>query len=93
MTLPQEVRRRLRNMDRVHDQSEVLEVLKRFSQKILDNGCDPSSRKEILTSGIRKHYRDLAYAAKEGTSLYWTRSEINLNKDVKTPIPFNTSSR
>ena len=33
VTLAEEVTRRLRNMDRVHERTEILEVLKRFSKK------------------------------------------------------------
>ena len=81
VTSAEEVTRKLRNMDRVHEQSEVLEIIKIFSQKMVDIGYDSQSRKEVLKSGVRKHPRDLARAIREGTSIYRTRGEMNKKKE------------
>ena len=51
---------------------------------LADSGYDAASRQEILRSGIRKHYRDLAKATKEGSSIYRTRVQMNKEKELKT---------
>ena len=77
-----EVRRRLCNMDSLHTQSEVVETLKTFSQKMADSGYNISSRQEILRSLIRKHFRELGNASKEGISIYSTCQKMNQKKEV-----------
>ena len=86
VTLGEKVRRRLRNTDSSHTQSQVLAILRTFSQKLIDGGYDATARQEILKSGIRKSYRELAQARKEGRSLYRSRKEMNQTKEVKSLI-------
>ena len=61
-----------------------MDTLRSFSQKLADSGYDAASRQEILRSGIRKHYRDLAKATKEGSSIYRTRVQMNKKRELKT---------
>ena len=64
VTLGEEVRRRLRNTDTGHSKEEVLGILKKFSQKMIDSGYDLGSRQEILKSGIQEQGTD---GQQEGT--------------------------
>ena len=73
----------MRNCDRLHTVMEVLEVLKIFSQKMIDSGYDGSSRQEVLKSGLRKYFRELAKATAEGHSIYRSRQEMDRKKEVK----------
>lgn len=84
VTLGEEVRRRLRNTDTAHTDSQLLKILKRFSQMLIDSGYDLTSRQEILKSGIRKLYREMAQAMREGNSIYRTRTQMNQKKEIKT---------
>ena len=77
VTLAEEVRRRLRNTDKRHSRTEILIILKTFSQKMIDSGYEVSSRQKILRSGIRKFYREVEQARKEGRSIYRTRDKMN----------------
>ena len=43
-----------------------------------------SSRQEILKSGLRKTYRDLAQARRDGVSIYRTRQQMDKMKELKT---------
>ena len=79
----EEVRRRMRNTDRYHTRTEILDILRKFSQKMTDSGYDVSSRQEILRSGLRKTYRDLAQAKREGVSVYRTRQQMNKKREIK----------
>ena len=67
--LGEEVRRRLQNTDRKHTEAKVLEILTKFSQKMTDSDYDVNSRQEVLKSGMRKYYTELAQAVREGTHL------------------------
>ena len=58
-------------------------ILDKFSQKLVDSGYDLGTRQEILKSGLRKSYRELAQARREGASRYRTRQQMNESKDVK----------
>ena len=48
VTLGEEVRRRLRNMDAIHSNTQILEILRVFLQKLVDSGYDLTSRQEII---------------------------------------------
>ena len=61
----------MRNTDRRHSTEEVLEILRKFSQKLVDSGYDRGTRQEIVQSAIRKHYRELQSARDKGGSIYW----------------------
>ena len=53
-------------MDRHHSLNGVIGVMDLFLQKLIDIGYETSSREEIIKSGIRKYFRDLARAHREG---------------------------
>ena len=84
VTLGEETRRRMRNTDRYHNRRDILEILKKFSQKLTDSGYDASSRQEILRSGLRKSYRDFAQAKRDGVSVYRTRQQMDKKRELKT---------
>ena len=86
VTLSEEVRRRLRNTDLKHSEKEVLEIIKKFTQKMVDSGYDTGSRQEILRSGIRKYHRELAQAVREGSSIYRTRKEMNAKRELRSLV-------
>ena len=82
MTLGEEVRRRLRNTDRHHSETDLVGILTTFSQKLIDSQYDTLSRQEVLKSGIRKYFREMASAVKAGNSLYRTRKEMDGKKEI-----------
>ena len=83
MTLGEEVRRRMRNTDRRHGKEEILSILTKFCQKLVDSGYDLGTRQEILKTGLRKSYRELAQARREGSSRYRTRQQMSESKEVR----------
>ena len=83
VSLGEEVRRRLRNTDQPHSRTQVLEILRNFSQKLLDSDYDMASRQEILKSGVRKFYSEPDKATREGTSLYRTQTQMYEKKEIK----------
>ena len=48
VTLSEEVRRRLRNTDRLHTEAEVVQMIATFAQKLIDSHYDTSARQEII---------------------------------------------
>ena len=74
----------MRNTDGKHSKEEVLLILDKFSQKLVDSGYDLGTREDILKSGLRKGYRELAQARREGASRYRTRQQMNESKEVKS---------
>ena len=74
----------MRNTDRYHSRKEILDIIRKFSQKMTDSGYDTSSRQEILRSGLRKSYRDLALAKREGVSVNRTRQQMDKKREVKS---------
>ena len=86
VTLGEEVRRRLRNTDRLHFETELVSILTTISQKLIDSQYDTLSRQEVLKSGVRKYFRELASAVKVGRSLYRTRKEMDGKKEILSLI-------
>ena len=64
-------------MDRKHNREDVLDVLKRYIQKLVDSDYDTSTREEILKAGFRKYYRDVARAHGEGRLLQRLQKEMD----------------
>ena len=54
----------------MHCSQEILEVMKKFLQKMIYINYDVSLRKEIVKAAVKKYHWDLARAAREGKSLY-----------------------
>ena len=59
ITLSEELRRRLRHMDRLHSIEDKREVLRDYIQKMCDSGYSHDTRMEIIKSGTRKYYRQV----------------------------------
>ena len=73
VVLAEELRRRLRNADSRHTLKDLLVIVRTFLQKMADSGYDPGTRSEVVRLAVRKHYRDLHTAKKEGSSIYHSR--------------------
>ena len=54
MTLAEELRRRLLHMDWLHTDTEKMEVIKDYLQKLVDSGYDHKTRIEFTRSAVRK---------------------------------------
>ena len=80
VTLGEEVRRRLRNMDVRHTLQDKLAVIGKFLQKMADSGYDSGTRGEVVKSEIKKYFREVNAAKKGGTSIYSSREEIEKKK-------------
>ena len=83
VTLSEEMRRRLRNMDRLHQRKEILETTATFLQKMANSGYDKATRWEVVKSATIKHYRQLAQAAAEGRSIYRSSGEMKEGRILK----------
>ena len=70
----------MKNMDNLHTETEKLEVIGKFLQKMSDSGYDPGTRAEVLKSALRKFYRQVMEAEREGRSIYCSREEIDRSK-------------
>ena len=57
VTLSEEVKRRLMNMDLYHTEGERVEVLATFLKKMTNSQYGPPTQKEVLKSGIWRDYR------------------------------------
>ena len=57
VTLAEEVKRRMSNMDRKHSKEERIEELKKFSQKMCDLAYTRENREEIFKAGLKRYYR------------------------------------
>ena len=57
VTLSEEVKRRLMNMDLLHTERERVEVLTTFLKKMAKSQYSPPTQKEVLMSGIRRYFR------------------------------------
>ena len=57
ITLAEELRRRLLNMETFHTWDEQRHVIKDFLQKMCDSGYGESTRLEVIKSAITKYYR------------------------------------
>ena len=55
--LGEEVRWKLFNQDTLHTTQETEEVLRLFSQKMVDSGYNKEVRGEILSSRTKRYYR------------------------------------
>ena len=55
----------MRNTDRDHTREELIDILTKFAQKLVDSRHNVSSREDILKAGLRKHYRDIDRAVRE----------------------------
>ena len=75
VTLSEEVRRRLRNTDRTHSEKELLEIIRKFTQKMADSGYEEGTRMEVLKSAVTRHLRQVEDWRRGGPSLYDERGE------------------
>ena len=84
ITLAKEVKRRLINMDRTHGKKERKEELKKFSQKMVDSAYGKETRKEILTSGIKRYYRLILQELAGMRKLYRSRDDMKEGRRLKS---------
>ena len=54
----------------------MVQITIKFIHKLIDSGYDQSTREKIIKAGIRKYYRGLAKAVREGFSFYRSRQEM-----------------
>ena len=58
------------HMDGGHSDQEKEEVVSDFLQKLADSGYKHPTRKEIMTSALRKYYRQIHEQKTGGNQLY-----------------------
>ena len=83
VTLSEEVKRRLMNMDLYHSEAERVEVLTTFLGKMANSQYGPPTRKEVLKSGIRRYYRKVYAQETGGPKLYRTKEELERGRRFK----------
>ena len=83
VTLAEEVRRRMMNMDRQSTKKERLEVLRKFSQKLEDSSYSKDVRQEILKSGLTRYYRLVLQEVAGGRKLYRSAQEMKDGRSLK----------
>ena len=83
VTLSEEMRRRLRNMDTDHNTEEILAVTRKFCTKLANSGYNQQTRWEVLRSATTKYFRDLAEWKTGGKAMYRGREELALRRKFK----------
>ena len=83
VTLSEEVKRRLMNMDLFHTEQERVEVLATFLKKMANSQYGPPTRKEVLKSGIRRYFRKVHAQETGGPKLYRTKEELEKGRKFK----------
>ena len=84
VTLAEEMRRRLRNLDELHTEEEIIEVARKFTQKLTDSGYDERTRMEILKSAVTKHLRQVDNWKRGGPALYRSSEEMKESRLFKS---------
>ena len=69
ITFSKEMRRRLSNIDETHTEEEVVEIAKKFIQKMLDLGYEEVTRMEVLKFTVIRHLRQVEEGG-DGDRLY-----------------------
>lgn len=69
LTLGEEVKMRLMNMDRTHSEQEKVREIKTFLIKMANSGYRPPTRKEVVLSRVRRYYRKLLIQESGGPRL------------------------
>ena len=83
VTLAEEARRRMMNMDRQSSREERLNVLRKFSQKLEDSGYSRDVRQEIMKSGLTRYYRLVLQEIAGGRKLYRSAEEMKDGRSLK----------
>ena len=81
--LGEEVRRRLFNQDPSHTVDERVDILRRFSQKMIDSGYTVEVRREILESGTKRYYRMRLSELAGIRNLYRSSEEMKTSRNQK----------
>ena len=84
VTLSEEIKRRMLNMDPVHTKEERLQIILKFSQKMVDSGYVSDTRKEILISGITRYYRLVLQDIAGKRNLYRSTEELKAGREKKS---------
>ena len=82
--LAEEIKRRMLNMDPLHSKEERIEIILKFSQKMVDSMYVPETRREILTSGITRYYRLVLQELAGKRSLYMSTEELKGGRERKS---------
>ena len=82
-TLAEELRRRLTNMDKLHNEEEMEAVVGKFLQKLTDSGYKNSHRKEIIRSGCINFCRRQIEDRTGGKKLYRTETQMKEARKTK----------
>ena len=83
ITLAEELRRRLLNMDRSHTWEEQRQVIDDFLQKMCDSGYGESTRMEVIKSAITKYHRQLMEQDSGGRRIYRSAEEMASGRRLK----------
>ena len=70
-------------MDGRHTDADKQEVIKDFLQKLADSGYTHPTRKEIITSAVRKYYRQILEQETGGRQLYRSSQEMAEGRKMK----------
>ena len=86
VTLAEEIKRRMLNMDTEHTKEERLTVIRKFIQKMVDSSYTTETRREILASGITRYYRLVLQDMAGKRNLYRTSEEMKGGRERKSLI-------
>ena len=70
-------------MDHRHTMEEKLQILERFSHKLVDSSYKEATRKEILILGISRYYRLVLLDLMGRRSLHRSAEDIKGGREVK----------
>ena len=71
-------------MDRTHGKEERKEELRKLSQKMVDSAYSKETRKEILTSGVKRYYRLILQELAGMRKLYRSREDMKEGRKLKS---------
>ena len=71
-------------MDKRHSKKERVEELRKFSQKMVDSAYNKETRKEILTSGVKRYYRLVLQELAGMRKLYRSREDMKEGRKLKS---------
>ena len=71
-------------MDRSHGKEERIQELKRFSQKMVDSAYGKDTRKEVITSGVKRYSRLVLQELAGVRKGYRSREEMKEGRRLKS---------
>ena len=92
-TMSEELRRRLLHMDTKHSRKDILDVVRKFFQKMEDSKYGKPAREEVIRSAVKKYWRMVLKEVTGRKDMYRTREVMNKEgrfKNMRTQTWFKS---